>query len=87
MPAKQTLLRQACPVQLARVFACIGLAAVALYAVAGSTSDMSLMAVLAAAFAGMVSLTHCIGASLLHDLEDSQEPPAFPAHGNIRDRS
>lgn len=85
MPATQTIPGQVCPVQFARVFACISLAAIALYAVAGSTSDMSLMAVLAAAFAGMVSLTLCIGTSLLQDLDGSQEPPAFPASGQTYD--
>jgi hypothetical protein len=67
------------------VLASFGLASIALYAVAGSTSDMSLMAVLAAAFAGMVSLTLCIGSALLHDLDGSQEPPAFPVSGKAYD--
>ncbi len=69
MPRTQISRRQTCPVQLAGLFAGLGLAAVAICAVTGSATGLSLMAVLAAAFAGMASVTLCLGATLLQDMD------------------
>ncbi|ALV27996.1 hypothetical protein ACVNHC_08940 [Pannonibacter sp. Q-1] len=55
-----------------------GVAAVAIYAVTASPSEDGLMLTLAAAFAGMLSLTLSLGMKLLQDLEARPLRQAFP---------
>lgn len=75
MPHTQIPRRPACPLQLAWLSGGLGLAAVAICGMTGSSTGLSLMAILAAAFASMASLTLCLGATLLQDMEARPDSP------------